>query len=71
MFSTASQDIPAPLLNLPPDTRYSLSRTSNYHDSVSCKHEFVLSHTKQIRSGDEAESSIFKCTKCSMIEIKY
>lgn len=71
MFSTAEKDIPAPLLNLPIDTRYSLTRTSAYHRNQNCQHEFVLSHTKQIRSGDEAESSIFKCTKCHKTEIKH
>lgn len=71
MISTARKDIQAPLLNLPIETRYSLTRTSGYHESEICQHEFVLSHTRQIRSGDETESGIYKCTKCNKVDIKH
>lgn len=71
MIATPSKDIPAPLLHLAPETRYSLRRTSAYREITVCAHEFVLSHTRQIRRGDESESAIYKCTKCGITEIKH
>lgn len=71
MIKTPGKNITAPLLCLPETTRYSLKPTSSYRKLLFCEHEFILSHTKQLRRADESESAIYKCNKCGRIETKH
>lgn len=67
IMSFASKDVHGPKFFV--DTPFPASRTFGYYTVNNCFHEFTEGLV-QLRSGDEGESLVRVCKKCSFKEIK-
>lgn len=65
-ISTATTNLPGPILAI--NCKYPKKATGKKYTIVNCVHDFKHKEFKQIRSGDEAPTSIIECTKCKHIK---
>lgn len=68
-ISTCTTNLPGPVLNMP-NLKYPRTSTGQKYTTDQCQHKLQHVKFQQIRRGDEAPSSIFKCSICNSVTIK-